>query len=135
MFNFSRFKPALNWNQFLAYISRGSKFLNSSSDFSSFRFQDRFLAVGDLGGRIESLDIEVKKEVWGLRGHEVRQEGRGERNYELKLNFFNVFPSIYIFFFIFQVVNCIDGAGGKGSGAYEILSGGACIKFYKKLQS
>ncbi|XP_023319604.1 WD repeat-containing protein 92-like [Eurytemora carolleeae] len=68
--------------------------------FKGSSLQDRFLAVGDLGGRIESLDIEAKKEVWGLRGHEV--------------------------------VNCIDGAGGKGSGAYEILSGGreGCVKVW-----
>ena len=106
-------------------LMRDSKHKNS--DFSSFRFQDRFLAVGDLGGRIESLDIEVKKEVWGLRGHEVKKRGEGIMDIKFEsLNF-----NFYIFFiiFIFKVVNCIDGAGGKGSGAYEILSGGVCIKF------
>ena len=38
--------------------------------FISF-FQDRYLAVGDLGGNVETLDIETKQKSWGLRGHEV----------------------------------------------------------------
>ena len=74
-------------------LMRDSKHKNS--DFSSFRFQDRFLAVGDLGGRIESLDIEVKKEVWGLRGHEVKKRGEGIMDIKFEsLNF-----NFYIFFY------------------------------------
>ena len=82
-------------------LMRDSKHKNS--DFSSFRFQDRFLAVGDLGGRIESLDIEVKKEVWGLRGHEVKK--RGEGIMDIKIRIFKF--SFYLFFLSYSYLRLL----------------------------